>query len=169
MRHINKIIFLLLALTSVGCGKKGIVDPKLQVYMDRFSQDIGVDVSYIDAKFGTLEGITVGVCKQGAFLSEITIDRGYWDFTTASDREELVMHELGHCALNLNHNEGRIPVTNCPISIMFPYVFGSDVCYTGNRPHYIAQLKASKNLTMYDNSTVSKQSDYVIIDDSVAP
>ena len=58
-------------------------------------------------------------------------------------RQELIFHELGHCELNLDHDETYNETDNCPTSIMNPFVFGDygvDNCYTPKFNYYINQL-----------------------------
>lgn len=141
----KRLLFMLLILT--GCGpefKKDpvVVDEELAEYAHRFEQDIGVGSGGISMAFGVLEGNTVGLCSIGPSGRKITIDSEYWSLISESQKEELMYHELGHCAMELDHDEGLLP-NNCPVSIMYPYTF--DYCYARYTSHYKEELRSKRS------------------------
>lgn len=132
-----KIAVLALALSS--CGKKPvIVDAELLEYAMRFEQDMGVSTAGINMVFGELEGSKVGLCSIKNGEVKITVDKEYWATIAEPQRESLMYHELGHCAMGLGHDEAKND-NGCPRSIMFPYLFVS--CYNSFRDYYISELR----------------------------
>lgn len=134
------LVPFLLTLCSCGSKEPVVQQDDIKVYMDKFASTYGIDVSYIPATFQKQDGPTIGMCliwSNG--YKEIQIDPDHW--ATASDfgREELVFHELGHCALGLDHNANHLD-SGIPESIMFPYAFGEADYYPPNRPYYFYQL-----------------------------
>ena len=148
-----KLAFTLLALLFTACGKPFTVDPQLQPYFGRFEQKIGVSAGDISAEFAdtTKEvnplGEMVAVCTIYTDGSRIIqVDAIYWATLADGQREQLVFHELGHCALYLQHTPGNISggaMNGCPISIMNPYAFGGEIdCYDANPAYYYQELRS---------------------------
>jgi hypothetical protein len=69
----------------------------------------------------------------------ITIDPDFWANASSDQREQLVFHELGHCALVLRHNI-VVDSNRCLLSIIYPYAFGNSDCYKLNKDYYFSQL-----------------------------
>lgn len=64
-----------------------------------------------------LEGNVIGYCQAPWTVS---FKKSYWDTASAADRMTLVYHELGHCALGLEHyDEGQ--------DIMNTYLLPGDI------------------------------------------
>jgi hypothetical protein len=144
---VRLLLFLGLVTALVGCGQENakepaIVDEALVSYVVKFELDVGVSAGAIDVTFGDLDDDIVGMCyswKDGR--RKIVIDKQFWDIESETQREELMFHELGHCAMNLGHDEeisymGR---TSCPNSVMYPYAF--EYCYERYRDYYVSELK----------------------------
>jgi len=114
-----QISFLCLFWTTiVACGrfeaaKPTFVDPELQPYFDRYVEYkleyLGTDrTRAIDIFFESLPGNAIGKCTlYSSGEREIRIDPDFWAFNSDADRELLMMHELGHCDLNLDHSPPR--------------------------------------------------------------
>jgi hypothetical protein len=143
-------IIILIALLFIGCGKPNsptnpvVVDPDLVPYFARFSQTIGVSTDGIAGQFATLRSPAVGLCTlYNDSRKVIQIDSDYWSKASDDQKEQLVAHECGHCAMGLQH----IPTVNefnCPVSIMYPQVFGNSHCYVENRDYYFQELRSHK-------------------------
>jgi hypothetical protein len=120
------------------------VDPQLQQYFDYFYNITGLQTSGITAGFTTLGTDIAGECVWGGLWNEVRINStpGYWNAMPPNVRQQLVSHELGHCALYLHHinncsNGQNLPdgsFTTCngdgsgttmPLSIMNWYLFTS--------------------------------------------
>lgn len=137
----------------VSCGKSDFLNMKGEPkkhdtekvfldYVKNFEQINGkIKTSII---FGNLESPKVGICKKwnNSSYREIQIDREYWNNTNELAREQLLMHELGHCELNLNHKDSFLD-NNCPSSVMRSYTFfNSELnnCFEPNFKYYLDEL-----------------------------
>lgn len=125
-------------------------EPEFEVYTQAFASTFQVDVSKIATRFGNVLP-NVGLCEitmgKGVDQRRITIEPDYWRNATILEREQLIWHELGHCALLLIHNETLIKKGEWqfPESIMFPNVFGHLRFYEINHAYYIERLKYEAN------------------------
>lgn len=139
----------LLAFVLVGCGPSRVmsginVDPDLQPYFERFTLTIGVPTDGISASFGNLTAPMVGECILGSDGSRaIEIDSAHWAQASDDDREQVLFHELGHCAMHLGHVTAT-SLDGCPVSIMYPYEFGNTPCYANNKAYYYQELESHK-------------------------
>ena len=138
-------LLLITAVLLAGCGKPVAnvsVDEQLAPYFVRFTQEIGVSSDGIDAVFADLDPSIIARCSvydSGTRLIEV--DSKKWAKSSENQREETIVHELGHCALYLDHRPG-INAHGCPLSIMNPYAFGDTACYASNKPYYFRELKS---------------------------
>jgi hypothetical protein len=91
--------------------------------------------------------------------SQVSLQQSFWfsETTTNSQREQLVFHELKHCALlyqSHNNNTTTSADTNqtVPVSIMNENPI-SDSLYRRNRTYYIKQIMTSaSSLSIYVNN-----------------
>jgi hypothetical protein len=79
----------------------------------------------------------------------IVVDKGYWSKYNVYGRETMVLHELGHCVLNRDHDETLFDdkkngYINIPASIMFPKNIGEQPYYELNRDYYLKELGDAK-------------------------
>lgn len=118
-----------------------IIDQELAAYAYRFEEEIGVSADGISLGFGDLDGYVVGTCSIGSSGRKITIDREFWDRIEEHVKEELMYHELGHCAMYLDHDES-IADSGCPVSVMYPYVL--DYCYLHHADEYKQDLRGRR-------------------------
>lgn len=119
-----------------------VIDPDLLEYSARFEQEIGVSSSGISMVFEELSDGAVGLCTVSASGRKISIDPNFWRSIDEDVREELMYHELGHCAMDLEHDESLMAGSRCPQSVMYPYVLGR--CYSLNKTHYKQDLVGRK-------------------------
>lgn len=139
-----KIIFGILAIALVGCGRGTSVpaqsDPAFAAYVQNFdtaSAVYGIEpvTGKIRISFETLpaaETNEAGYCHHSNGLSEtyIGIDSNQWIQMTESEKMTLIFHELGHCVLHEDHRTH---------SIMAPSILpGSE--YLEHRAEYNAEL-----------------------------
>ena len=142
-----RYIYCLAAFALIGCGRPEqanqaviTVDAALAPYLARFTQDIGVSSDGISASLVDLNAATAGECiKQADGSKQIQINITWWSNADDDGKEQLMFHELGHCAMGLQH-VADVDSNGCPISIMYPYVFGNTLCYTGNKHYYFREL-----------------------------
>jgi hypothetical protein len=126
------LLIVLLALVLTACNSRPnlTTDSDLRRYVEDFQAEAakrGIKTPTVVAVFADLrheapstEGKAVlGACTNGI----VRIDRTYWTslVTTDADREALMYHELGHCALGRGHVEGWItyPTPNLKGVVVF--------------------------------------------------
>lgn len=146
--------YIIFALSLCSCGQANmvIVDNELLEYAQRFEQQIGVSPADISMVFGKLENNAVGLCSINSEGRKITVDRTFWENSEEHVREELMFHELGHCAMFLNHvkDTGN---NGCPVSIMYPYVL--NYCYKQYTESYKEDLRGRRGTrTLSSNSNL---------------
>jgi len=144
------------------------VDPQLQTYVHEFKALSQGKVDEDDLnrfsmgfkKYSAGSSIA-GTCHYG--VNEVDINIEWWNsYKTASERLELVFHELGHCILKRGHTEKpthkgflawmerlgfKIGIftdkgyihDGCPASFMHPYTI-SDTCINRHFHYYINEL-----------------------------
>jgi len=92
------------------------VDARLQVYLNEFMAEAGKRgvalngnrLSRLDIQFGELEQGTLGTCSSSSEKNEITINNDI----NQSQIRWVVMHELGHCILRIEHRDNVLSVMN---------------------------------------------------------
>lgn len=150
------LFLLIILLFLASCGKKAqdykegdkplfiTSNPVFDSYKSNFEQDYynstgqSLSTSNIPINFKDIEdGNVVGRCYYIGSFREIVIDLNYWALANATKREILVFHELGHCALDRNHQE--LTKNGNPVSIMFPSVI-SDTLYNTHKTDYLEEL-----------------------------
>lgn len=143
----------LLAMSCVGCGQQvqfssiPLIDAELEPYVQRFRATYNIDVTF-SVNFGTMDiPAHVGLCttwSNGAHA--VTIEKKFFESANDTQREVLLFHELGHCRLGKNHNDGTIAFTGTsgvwPVSIMNEYAFDQQQAqvYLAHKDYYIQQL-----------------------------
>lgn len=152
MGKLSFVLIFVLALSS--CVKKDkkkskilsggatVETPSADAYLDTFIEyraiaggpaDVGL--SYVEF-VTTLGNTTLGTCTMGT--GYIKINENLWRAISKESREELIFHELGHCALNRLHENSTLPNTR-PASLMNSYHMGSSV-YIPAYAYYISEL-----------------------------
>lgn len=147
MRYVSSLFLVLMGCGQIEFRQPVSVDPQLAPYMATFSQEIGVSSDGISANFADTEdqvnplGETIGECvtySDGTRI--IQIDTGYWKTAAPGSKKELMYHELGHCALFLQHIN-TFKSDTCPVSIMWQFEFGESPCFASETAYYISELK----------------------------
>ena len=90
---------------------------------------------------------TIGTCAQGGNIKRITLNPSFWNNvnTNNEDREQLIMHEFGHCYLGRGHLSDSVPSMEEPthiisVSIMNPYFLNTTI-YKANWKNYMYELQ----------------------------
>ena len=91
---------------------------------------------------------TIGFCRgwrnvlNGTLYKEVRIKRSWWEQASYDSREFLILHELGHCFLDREHNENFIEMNGeiIPESIMYPLEFGWQYYYGYYKEYYFEEL-----------------------------
>lgn len=145
-------IFTLVLFVLSACAREeefagAVVDPSLQPLFDRFvaeGQQRGrtVDMSRISGVVADIpETKVLGRCAQGAISgSTLTVDAAFWNSAGNWEKEYVVFHELGHCALNRRHLEDQKADGACK-SIMQSGTTGCKMIYNAQtRSGYLDEL-----------------------------
>lgn len=110
-------IVLVSLMGIIGCGQAPndiiegppmftSVDPALQPYFNQFTALTGVPTTGITAGFTQLPNGIAGECVWGGVYNEVRINNIY-TWSDPNMFQQLISHELGHCALFLYH------INNC--------------------------------------------------------
>lgn len=89
-----------------------------QVDCSSISQHV-VEIDTMD-DFDVLFPNVIGVCLPAE--QKVILNKYYWDAAGHADREQLVIHELGHCVLEKQHIEQRIGIMNPHILYFGDYI-----------------------------------------------
>lgn len=129
-RLIKAAFFSATMLIIVSCAKdeepEYLVDLPLQPYFDRFAAEAALRSVAIDYDSLMITGDirvigtpnVIGQCGHTEKEPNVVIiDKFYWDTADDLEREFLVFHELGHCALKLGHLDDADVRGDC-VSIM---------------------------------------------------
>jgi hypothetical protein len=123
--------------------------PSLQPYVERFYR---LKAKYrpnekgirrrIPIRFANLHGTIAGLCYYGVGFHYIEIDEKFWAEASEANREELIFHEMGHCDLDRDHQEGEIYWNNTmiPKTIMHCCGFINDWDYWRDHDYYMKEL-----------------------------
>lgn len=146
---------IILLLTLISCKQPTYVNvrninPEFIDIVELIEEDLGITVDY-EIEFSTtgeLDSKTLGVCSKehnGKKSVQINIDT--WDNLNDSIREILLIHEIGHCTLDIEHtHEDKVDLgapIDCPSDLMVKYMFNSflaEVCYENNRDYYLDMM-----------------------------
>lgn len=145
MREICLLILFLLA----GCTTLPMrID--LKIHITEFEKycnckvDIPIKITEVEQDKKDDGYRTLAVCygfRMSKIFRSIEIDEGYWNKATHCERESTVFHELGHCLLDLKHDEEMFShdfyLFMRPKSVMHPYAFPQ---YCSYRDQYIKEL-----------------------------
>lgn len=117
-----RILLIALALLVSACGKSpDILDPELAPYVDRFKAEgikYGHPVTiFFDIQFGVPDPSNARVVGECSGNNGVIISAGFWEHAPDADKEQLMFHELGHCALFLSHVK--------TYSIMYPIMLNT--------------------------------------------
>lgn len=124
---------------------KHVREPELESYFKQFEELTGLSTENISTKFQTQEGMVVGMCYSwDTGEREIQVAYYFWDVASELERQNLILHEAGHCALNLGHDETFINKDNLtiPRSIMYPHLFANFDYYEKYINYYHEELKS---------------------------
>jgi len=92
----------------------------LSAYLMDKERYLGDDTAYypIVVSFGETQFPEVGLCYRTSDQHEtrdIIINKGYWYRASEELQCELLMHELGHCDLNYEHQEKKPGIMNAEL------------------------------------------------------
>lgn len=140
MKKFSLLFFIILS----SCGRTPYIEPELIKYLNRFEKEINYSTENIAVVFTNLDAPTIGVCTLNDFsFNFIQLDRRFWESSDEYEREQLIYHELGHCAMFLEHNDTEVTYNSVKIpgSIMNSTFFGDMLFYKNNAQKYKDALK----------------------------
>lgn len=106
--------FILALLMNSSPSSQGSKDNELKPYINTFIEvsaqmsraDVVFKTMALKIKFGDPGEKNIAACYY--LLNEVVVDKNQFIKLTDENREELIFHELGHCALDLMHSENGI-------------------------------------------------------------
>lgn len=116
----SKSNFLLLAacLGILGCGpvhhdERLHIDPAFEEYFDRFVNLSALNggplaVTDLIIEFRRLDAFAALCQTEDGETPMISVDPLTWTQLNSTDRQNVIHHEIGHCVLRRNHQEGEI-------------------------------------------------------------
>lgn len=146
-----KYLLAIIMLLTVNCAKlkvnsQNFQAPELLPFILEFEKDFGVTVDF-PVIIGEIEPKFAGICyKWSSGARKVTIGRDTYDRHKLNYYavQQLVYHELGHCALNLEHIDS-LDNNGYPLSIMYKSFFGFIQYYKDHNNSYIDQMKVMSN------------------------
>ena len=143
--------YLIFFLFLIGCGPHvafKMKDERLTPFIQKFENYYGVKYrgSYTLIKeWYPKNDSRLAYCYMNEIVENsnhnaIFVKEEYWNKATEISREQLMFHELGHCALKLNHDDtmmGEDP--KCAVSLMHSY-HQSDECYIKYKDYYLEEM-----------------------------
>jgi hypothetical protein len=122
---------------------------------EKYSRDIEPDspteITELTIRFAKLSSPRVGLCSLWVGLPPlIEIDRAYWAKASDTEKEVVMLHELGHCVLKRDHIS-TVNADGEPVSIMYPNNSVARV-YLEAKRYYLFELFSIKNDWSYFSS-----------------
>jgi hypothetical protein len=162
----NKLFLLLLL---VGCGpdhKYELFPPRIEPtprsyappYNPPQAAELTLYAQFFDAMYGTESEFTIELSFEETrteshpkaigwcFINskrKITINPEFWANAREFEKEALMFHELGHCALNRPHTDAKMydpQFGELPGSLMAPFIINNEAAYVKYRDYYLNEL-----------------------------
>ncbi len=125
------------------------VDEELWIYFERFenagnNREMGVDLieKGVTAELGEVDNNSSGSCSYNSShtFHHIVIDRGFWKDANVNMKEIILFHELGHCYLQRDHNEGSFNDGSCKSIMRSGHGMCWDNYHDGTLDYYMDEL-----------------------------
>lgn len=136
------VLFFLIGCASV---KQDIsLRPHVSLFEKNCKCRVNIPIKIVSIPQTEKDKKTLGVCYgfklAPPFFRSIHIDKDYWEGASFYQRESTVLHELAHCAWDLEHDDsmqGHHLLGLRPKTIMHPYSFYQ---YSFYRDEYLKEL-----------------------------
>lgn len=130
-----------------------VIKPYAKVFEDESKQKIKSEINIVNFDKDD-ESSIAGLCRFLPSYNIIEINENYWNRIGNYGKEQLLLHELGHCELGYDHNSKMLD--NRPESIMYPVAFGDDIWYAKYRNEYFIEFFHRKEVKSAEriNNTV---------------
>lgn len=118
----------IISMLYISCSAVVMRNKDFDPYVRDFELNCKTKV-FIPIVYAPLPEDTLGRCvgfRMPFFIRKIEINPNYWKNASHYEKESTMLHELGHCVLDLNHDENMIiefVVLERPKSLMYPYEF----------------------------------------------
>lgn len=116
------------------------IDEQVKPYAQKFSyltgKDVNLAIGFSEELFNSK---FTAICVEISGVKRIYIEPSNWDRSTKEEQEALVMHELGHCVLGLEHNDTRL-YDACPASIMSEKT-PNQKCWEEHSERYLNEIR----------------------------
>lgn len=130
-----KILIVVMFLS--GCGKT--IEQEIQQYVEVFESYYGkAQPCSIIFKPELDKPTTAGKAFNGVGSCWVEISLKHWNTFNSSQRECLIMHELGHAVLRRDHTNAK-KSNGQPASIMNSYLL-EGFLYSDNKDYYLLEL-----------------------------
>ncbi len=127
--------------TNVTVSIDSSFNSQVKLFEDLYSIPVNVSIRFVPDL-----GEYAAVCHEYSPNNPdnwIEVDESYWYSISDAGRDQLMLHEFGHCVLGLDHREAMGNVgghINVPLSIMYPIAFGDNEYYRENLQYYYEEL-----------------------------
>lgn len=114
-----------------------------EAYGKNITSNQNFKVGDIPINFGTPENTSFqAVCYiYSNDAREIIVRKEWWDYASDSDKESIIFHELGHCRLNREHDDGDVEIAGKSIKLsMMHHVIVTGSSYTERHSYYVDEL-----------------------------
>lgn len=136
------IPFIIFACCTIDLDLPSGIDSELLPYFKSFEELTHKSTSGVKAGFSSIppenDKNILAYCYPR--FKAIAVNSNIWNTLGDLGKEQVMFHELGHCAGGLEHID-TLTAGGCPLSIMYPAGFGDTYCYFTFRSYYINELK----------------------------
>lgn len=155
-------LVLMLGMLFSACAKPPSrhfsVPLELKQHVDNFeiAYHIRSSLPIMFADFSNVRSVSGGAILGWCIYNQaIQFDKNWVDYFNSTyplALEALVVHEFGHCVLNLKH-DSRIGIegvsSECPRSLMYPESFEESGCYASFREYYLREFAQKAGITLF--------------------
>jgi hypothetical protein len=143
-----KYLLILSLLTLTSCtstflNEKVTQDPELRIILDFVYENlqkrasveekqillVGLKPDQISLTIEKLSGEQNAICRiafgRGKTVAKITFNSTHWSYFSDSKKEQVMLHEVTHCAGFYFHHDNRLDNEGIPLSIMTEYSFSN--------------------------------------------
>ncbi len=135
-----KVALTFLSLILVACGTDH-KEPLPPANVEALNLYASLNPDNISIGFGDPQGKAMGECIKTSNQNFIIIDESAWKVLNSQRRKALILHELGHCVYNREH-ETALDSNDNPVTIMYPGNLNNEQALNFERheQHYINEL-----------------------------
>ena len=115
MRYLLSILIFTLTTCAEKPNKKNVrfIDEGLMELVTSFEEDFGVHIGFEVRWVDTIHSGFIGVCNVQGSYRQVLMLRSYKNSIYLN---QMLYHELGHCALNLQHDDSERDIMNSSVT-----------------------------------------------------